>query len=206
MRTFKLGLGPGGDVLENATVTKLVDIPEAGLLNGMATVNEETILVSDVHNGNVLRVNTVSGAYSIAIDDPKMKFSYVANPPINLGVNGIKIRDSHLHWANTAAGFNARIKINAFASPVGCSEIAVTNVPGADDFIIRSDGVAFICQNGEDTLSIAYLNPSEPVPAVPIAGRNTSTILAGVTAAAFGRLPTDRKRLYLSTSGGERNS
>ncbi|CAK7244569.1 MAG: hypothetical protein STHCBS139747_006113 [Sporothrix thermara] len=184
-----------------AIVTHLVDITPADFLNGMTTLDSTHILVSDVYSGVIYVVDTVTGAYSVAIDDPKMKFSYVADPPTNLGSNGIKIFNGHLYWTNTAAGFLARIPIDSTGRATGASSIAATNVPKADDFIIRSDGVAFICQNQMDTLSIAYLS-SGSVVAQPIAGSNTSTLMAGVSAAKFGRTKSDSTRLYLTTTGG----
>lgn len=93
--------------------------------------------------------------------------------------------------------------INAAGQATGPSAIATTNVPEADDFIIRSDGVAFVCQNQEDTLSVAYPGHRASVEARPIAGSNVSTILAGASAVAFGQLPGDLTRLYQTTSGGE---
>jgi hypothetical protein len=40
-----------GDVVSNATVTKLVDCPEAGFFNGMTTLDDSNILVADIYNG-----------------------------------------------------------------------------------------------------------------------------------------------------------
>ncbi|EFX00254.1 hypothetical protein CMQ_7256 [Grosmannia clavigera kw1407] len=199
MRAFVIG--SDGVVTTNATVRKLVDVPEADFLNGMAVLDDSYILVSDVYAGEIYKIDTATANYSVVISDPLMKFDYASHPPTNLGSNGIKIHDGCLYWTNTAAGFLARIAIDAGANPIGSSAIAVTGVPKADDFFIRSDGVAFICQNQMDTLSVAYLDNSASTPAYAIAGSNTSTILAGVTAAKFGRRSVDESTLYLSTSG-----
>ena len=202
MNTFAVASRNGVDtVVANATVAKAADVDDAQLLNGMAALDARHVLVADVSGGVVFKVDTVVGTYSVAVDDPKMRSSYVPSPPTTLGVNGIKIFQSHLYWTNTAAGFVARVPIDVFVFATSPSAIAVTNVPLADDFIIRSDGVAFVCQNQQDKLSIAYLDHNATVEAHPIAGSNTSTILAGVSAAAFGRL--HHKRLFLTTSGGE---
>ena len=193
-----LSVDSTGNVLTPATVTKLVDIPDADFLNGMTTLDESNILVGDIYNGWVYKISTITGAYNIAINDPLMKFPPSAGT--NLGVNGLKIKDSHLYWTNTANGTFNRIQINSAAQPIGKSQIVSANVPKADDFIFKSDGTAFIAANQADDLSV--LLPGQSVATV-VAGSPTSTILAGVTAGKFGRLSTDCDRLYLTTSGGD---
>jgi hypothetical protein len=196
MNTFSVD--ENGVVASNATISKLVDIEGADFLNGMTTLDESHVLVGDVYNGWVYEVNTLTEAYNIAINDPLMKFG--ANASTNLGVNGIKIRDSYLYWTNTAVGSLNRVKINAEAEPVGESEVVTANVPKVDDFIFKSDGTAFIAQNQEDELSVLFEGKSV---AEVVAGSNVSTTLAGITAGKFGRLRSDAQRLYLTTSGGK---
>ncbi|KAJ5659564.1 hypothetical protein N7507_006015 [Penicillium longicatenatum] len=165
-----------GKVVSNATVSKLVDVTTSDFLNGLTTLSDDLILVADVYNGWVYRVNTSTGAYSVALFD------------------------DYLYWSNTAVGTLNRIRITARGAPIGKAEVVTSNVPKADDFIFKSDGVAFIAQNQMDELSVLYPGQSE---AAIIAGSNISTILAGVSAGKFGRLPDDKHILYLTTSGAE---
>lgn len=188
-----------GEVTSKAIVSKLVDIPTSDFLNGATTLSKTSILVADVYNGWVYHIDTQTGAYNVAINDEKMKFDVVPNPAVNLGVNGIKIKHGYLYWTNTAAGTLNRIRITNQGAAVGKSEVVVSNVPKADDFIFKKNGVAFIAQNQMDELSVLYPRSSA---AQLIAGSNTSTILAGVSAGAFGRLRNDEHILYLTTSGG----
>lgn len=197
MRNFTVSKKTG-EVKTKAIVSKLVDIPTSDYLNGATTLSETSILVANVYNGWVYRVDTRTGAYNIAINDEKMKFDTVPNPASNLGVNGIKIKDGYLYWTNTAVGTLNRIRITNKGAAVGNSEV-VSNVPRPDDFIFKKNGIAFIGQNQMDELSVLYPNSSA---AQVIAGSNISTILAGVTAGAFGRLQHDSDVLYLTTSGG----
>ena len=189
-----------GVAKQNATVSLITELPIADFINGMTTLDDEHILSADVYLGRVYKVNTLTGAYSVAVDDPKMKFP--AHAPTNLGVNGLKIRDSYLYWTNTAVGSLNKILITAAGKPMGRSSVVTANVPRADDFIFKSDGTAFIAQNQEDELSVLFPGTST---AFVVAGSNTSTILAGVTAGKFGRLPSDCNRLYLTTSGGKQH-
>ncbi|PQE22449.1 quino amine dehydrogenase beta chain protein [Rutstroemia sp. NJR-2017a BVV2] len=186
-----------GVVTKNATVTKLVDIPGADFLNGMTTLDDEHILVGDVYNGWVYKVCTTTGSYSILINDPLMKFPSVG-ASTNLGVNGLKISGSYLYWTNTAVGSVNRIQIKADGTPVGSSQVVVSNVPKPDDFIIKSDGAFFVAQNQMDELSVV---PKGKSVASVAAGSNISTTLAGVTAGKFGRTSKDKNILYLTTSG-----
>ncbi|OAA54742.1 Six-bladed beta-propeller, TolB-like protein [Niveomyces insectorum RCEF 264] len=209
MRTFRRGVAGGdgngngnGNVRANATVRKLVDIPEAKLPNGLTTLDLDHVLVADSLNGVVYKVHTGTGAYAVAVDDPKMKPDYVnSTAAVKVGVNGIKVFNGHLYWSNTVAGFLARVPIDAGGHATGPSSIAVAPAAEADDFFIRDDGVTFVCQNQANTLSVAYLDPDASVPTHPIAGSNTATTVAGVSAAKFGRRPCDHTRLYLTTSG-----
>ncbi|KAF3761986.1 hypothetical protein M406DRAFT_334026 [Cryphonectria parasitica EP155] len=202
MSTFALA-EDGVTVEENATVTHLTDIPEADFLNGMATLDDEHIYVGDVYSGVVYLIDTTTGDYQVAVNDTLMKFSVDGSAAsTNLGSNGLKVFDGYLYWTNTARGFLARIAVGSDGLPTGESEIVVDNLAKADDFQFRSDGTVFVAQNQQDTLSLAYgATSGTEVTAVPIAGNNISTILAGVSSPKFGRTSNDSNRLYLSTSG-----
>ncbi|CZR69631.1 uncharacterized protein PAC_19531 [Phialocephala subalpina] len=185
-----------GTVTQNATVTKLVDIPSSDSLNGMTTLDDSNIFVGDVYNGWVYKVNTTNGSYSIAINDPNMKAPVGATT--HLGVNGLKIHDFYLYWTNSAVGSLNRIQITADGTPVGNSSVVFANEAGTDDFVFKGDGTAFVALNSQNQLAALFEGSST---LVTVAGSNFSTALAGVTAGRFGRLPDDLNRLYVSTKG-----
>ncbi|CAN8097796.1 unnamed protein product [Discula destructiva] len=201
LNTF--ALNSDGLVEQNATVSHLTDIPEADFLNGMATLDDSHIYVSDVYSGVIYLVDVATGDYRVAVNDTLAKFSVDGETAAtNLGSNGLKVRDGYLYWTNTARGFLARIPVGADGLPTGPSAVVATNLPKADDFQFRADGTVFVAQNQQDTLSKATgVESGTVVSAVPIAGSNISTILAGVTSPKFGRTAKDCNRLYLSTSG-----
>lgn len=203
LNTF--ALDRAGLIESNATISLLTEIPQADFLNGMATLDDDHIYVSDVYSGVIYLVDTCTGAYQVAVNDTLTKFSVDGQAAsTNLGSNGLKVRDGFLYWTNTARGFLARIPVGKNGLPTGSSAIVATNVPKADDFQFRSDGTVFIAQNQQDTLSKApAVGTGHTVAAAAIAGSNISTILAGVTSPKFGRTSKDSNRLYLSTSGGE---
>jgi hypothetical protein len=186
-----------GVVESNATVTKVTDILEAQFIDGATTLDDFHILAADPRDGWVYKINVETGAYTIAINDPKMKFPPGAD--LQLGVNGIKIRGSFLYWTNTANSTLSKIRINSSGFPIGSSSI-VTPVGGPDDFVFKSDGTTWIMRNTDEELSYIPAGSSTPI---LVAGSETSTILAGDTAGQFGRLEGDRNKLYLTTNGGK---
>lgn len=195
MNTFAIS---NGTVIQNATVTKVVDVTESDSLNGLTTLDDSNILVGDIYNGWVYKINTVNGTYEIAINDPNMKAPVGSSSP--LGVNELKISDSYLYWTNSALGSMFKIQITADGTPVGNSSAVFTNGPGADDFAFKSDGSTFVCLNSQDQLGILFANAST---LESVAGSNTSTALAGPSAGRFGRLASDLNRFYMTTSRGK---
>lgn len=78
-------------------VHKVTDMPEARFLNGMTVLptHPHIILVGDADRGVIYRVDIVSGAYSIAIDNPDLKPNATATR--ELGMNGIRYHDGYVH-------------------------------------------------------------------------------------------------------------
>ena len=54
-------------------VSTIVDLKNATMLNGMTSLNDHTVLISDSRQGNVVKVDTHKGAASIALDDAALK-------------------------------------------------------------------------------------------------------------------------------------
>lgn len=192
MNTFKLN--SKGIITCNATVHKVADLPNAGFLNGMTTLSDTLLLIADSYLGVVWRVDVCNGESTIIIDDPKMK--YLPGAFTNLGINGVKIRDSYLYWSNTGNPIFSRIPINSDGNATGIAEV-VAAVNNSDDFVFGPDGTAWMCQNQLESLSTVKNGVTTLV-----AGNPSSIILAGVTAGEFGRLSTDSHILYLTTNGG----
>ncbi|KAH8594901.1 hypothetical protein B0O99DRAFT_572838 [Bisporella sp. PMI_857] len=194
LTSFKVS--SAGAVLTPAVITKVVDLPDAGFLNGMITLNASAglLLIADSYNGWVYRLNVKTGAYTVVINDAKMK--YLPGAITNLGINGIKLRGSYLYFSNTGNPIFSRIPINSVGVPTGASEV-VASILQVDDFVFRSDGTAWLAQNQIQSLSVVAGGQAELV-----AGNNYSTVLAGVTAAQFGRTSATCNILYLTTNGG----
>jgi hypothetical protein len=192
----KFAVNSAGVVTKNATITKVTDLPTAGFLNGMTTIDAAAglLYIADSYNGWIYRLNVHTGVYSIMINDAKMK--YLPGSITNLGINGVKIRGPYLYWSNSGNPIFTRIPINKVGAAIGPSEV-VASVRQVDDFVFRADGTAWMAQNQIQSLSVI-----ENGQATLVAGNNYSTILAGVTAGQFGRTSATRNILYLTTNGG----
>ena len=187
-----------GDVLGGATITKVADLPTAGFLNGMTTlnVNAGLVVIADSLNGTVYTLDVNTGSYKVTIDDAKMKALSTAITP--LGINGVKIRNGYLYFTNTGNPIFSRIPISSTTGCATGSSSVVASVLQADDFVFRADGTAWISQNQIQSESVVKNGVTTLV-----AGNNYSTILAGVTAGQFGRSTATANILYLTTNGGK---
>lgn len=177
-------------------VSKLVDIPEGVLLNGMAVLNEKKglVVVGDAGAGVVFTLDVGTGRYSKTMGDPTMK----PTSSFPIGINGIKIRGRYLYYATTAQELFSRILINSDdGTAAGPVEGIAKNVFG-DDFSLDESGNAYVGENVKDV--VAKITPEGVVTVV--AGSLNSTLVAGATSTEFGRTRVDRSVLYVTTSGG----
>jgi hypothetical protein len=180
-----------------AIVSKVTDIPEGVFLNGMTVLDKTKglVVIGDAGAGAVFTLDVWSGAYSKTIDDPTMK----PGGSLPLGINGMKIRDQHLYYANTGQEIFCRIPINsADGTSAGLAEVIVRNFFGDDFSFDQLTGNAYVGQNVRNT--VAKITPDGVVTVV--AGNLNSALVAGPTSTAFGKTHDDLSILYVTTSGG----
>lgn len=189
--------GPG-----TATVTKITDLPTARLLNGATTLDPlaGTILIADSLAGNVIRVDTTKGTYTVVQSDATQVGVLGSGLPI--GVNGIRVRAGYLYFTNGSKNLFVRVLINPDGTARGAYEILVTNTVGAfDDFAVDVFGEFFNAQGpGNQLAKITVKNGVGTEQEV--AGNATSRAIYGNTSARFGRTVLDLTTLYVTTNGG----
>ncbi|KAK5681246.1 hypothetical protein LTS10_007008 [Elasticomyces elasticus] len=189
------------------SIIKVTDIPEAVFLNGLTALPAlpDTVLAGDSELGLVNRVNTHTGAHSVAIQDSA--FAANTTTAALLGINGIHVRDGYLYFTNSfsASLVYGRIPISDNGSATGLVQTIVATPPyptnigyHADDFALDENGNAWITTDASSTLVKA--TPGGNV--TTIEGGLQAAVVAGCTSAAFGRTRGKRATLYITTNGG----
>ena len=135
-------------------------------------------LVADAYKGIIWRVDTTTGAYSVAIKDPLLRRT---NPEIPLGVDGIHILNNELYFTNFAANLVGKIPITADGSAASSVQNFTSKALFPDDFCLAENGTAYVA--GYNTL----WRVSPDGDTIPLVGGPNSTVVQGITSAQLGR-------------------
>ena len=194
-----------GELSGAPKVHKIVDVPEASLLNGMTGLpgSNDSVLIADVLAGVIYRVNARTSTYNIAINNT---LTATDTLPIfgSAGANGLKIHNGELYLTNTGKRIFARLPIHPDGTPTGKNGTIISRPPAAisgfDDFALDAGtGEAFLVLSNANT--VEEVNTRSGSGRI-IAGNLNSTQIAEPTSAALGRGPTDKDVLYVVTGGG----
>ncbi|KAG4254136.1 hypothetical protein FPRO03_06476 [Fusarium proliferatum] len=181
---------------EQAKVTKIADMPEIGMINGIATWDENTALITDCLYGKVYKLSVATGSYNVTLEDDT--FTIPADAPFQVGLNGIKVHrfaeQTYVYYTTTSRFCVYRVPVTQQVQAEGPIE---TLAPGlvADDFALARDGTMYVCTNISNTV---VRIPATGGKAVLVAGEAKAFDVAGSTACVFGE---DEGVLYISTSG-----
>jgi hypothetical protein len=184
------------DTNSKAAIKEIVHVTGSGLLNGLETLHssENTILSGDSEVGCVWKVNVKDGKVEKLIEVDEMKPP--PPPEMQLGINGIKVRDGYLYWTNTAKKLFCRIAIDEDGNPHGDPEILETETL-VDDFVFDTKGNAWLAQHGLNVIGVVKVGGG----VITVAGKADQLTIAGSTACQFGR-KGDTDTLYVVTCGG----
>ena len=190
---------------ERPEITKVADLPGAGLLNGVEVLpgNPNEVLIADSSLGKVWKLNVRSGDFGTVIEVPEMG-SPANGTQSAVGINGLHIRDQYLYWTNSDAGAFYRIQIDSagFSMLEAKAEIVFLSVGFEDDFILDGRGTAWITTGPQNTvLGIGGATAGKGLLDVSIGSIYSETV-EGSTACKFGRGAADRETLYVVTNGG----
>jgi hypothetical protein len=182
-------------------VSLAASLPDALMLNGLARLDDNTILAADSFKGVVWAIDTQTGESRIALSGPA--FAPTQQGPLGIvGVNGVHRHDRTLFFTNTATGSFSSIPINSDGSAAGPISV-ISHVPAGgnyDDFTLDHDADAAFLVTGSGN-SLARMKIHCGAQQV-VAGNLNSTEIAEPTAAAFGRTAGDRETVYIVTGGG----
>lgn len=199
MAVWEVKVGP-----EPSTARKIVDIPEAGMLNGVAWVpgrqQATAVLIADSAQGVIYRVDVATGAYEIVVDAPETKL--VSGSAFEAGANGAKVRGGYLYWSNSNLVAFYRVEIDARGYPApgaGIEQVATAANAATivDDFAFDQRGDIWSTTNLDYTLVKVAPGGS----AFVVLGGPGQLVMAGNAAAAFGQTPADKHILYVVTDG-----
>lgn len=176
---------------------KLADFPNAKLLNGMTALDHQTLLIADSSAGHVLKLDSVTGKYSVSLDHPSMK--PVPGAALDIGINGVKIHNSHLYYTNTFGNSITRVKIDRNGKAVGRFETISDKISIPDDFAITNDGDVIVGRPFANVVDRVKLNGRIE----RLAGNLNSSVVAGTTAVTLGRTRRTANIAYVCTNGGQ---
>ncbi|KAH7022372.1 hypothetical protein EDB80DRAFT_806070 [Ilyonectria destructans] len=177
-------------------VSKITDTPEI-VINGMATWDEQTILVTDCLNGKIYRLDISSGSYSVALEDETMTLP--PNAPFPICINGLKVHrtatQAYVYYTNTTRQSVYRLPVTPTLEPAGLAETLASGLL-PDDLAVAQDGTVYVCTNTTNTIVRIPPGGGE---AVAVAGEANDMAVAGSTSCVFRE---GEKVLYVATSGG----
>ena len=181
----------------NVSITEVVHIDEAGLMNGIASLDGPggTVLAADAHLGQVWGIDTKTGKYEVVLEDDTMS----PNDDLGqlLGVNGVRRSGGYLYYNNSPRRLLCRVRISATTGrAIGPYEIIMQGAL-SDDFAVSPDGTVYLAGLNDNVITRVWPDGTQET----VTGHLGSTDVAGATSAAFGRTPWDIRTLYVTTSG-----
>ncbi|KAK3215271.1 hypothetical protein GRF29_19g2759190 [Pseudopithomyces chartarum] len=178
-------------------VRKIADVKDLSVINGVAALNEDAILLADSFAGSIIRLDIKSGKHKTVINHPSTAFAPM------LGVNGLKV----LHSTDPPTIYYTNTQLNAtFSAPInrktgkliGNVTTVVENEVAPDDLAVTDDGMVFFAR----PFAGMFVRARAGEKAVVVAGAEGSSVLGGVTSVTLGRRYNDRGVAYVATMGG----
>ena len=199
---YKVDMSPfmadaAGNVQTPAKISKHVDVPDALFLNGSALLSYSngTILLAESILGAIYSVNVHSATVKLWLQHEAL--AKVTDNPMMPGVNGIKFHNGYLYLSNTDAKKFLRASITGTGDATGIIEVVQENL-NVDDFCFDSEGSAYLTTHAFQSI-VKLRNDGLRT---RLAGGPEDTVVAGTTAAAFGRTSQDQTIIYVTTTGG----
>lgn len=196
MKVFRVDLTSG---IEEPSIEKVADAPDAPLLNGMCGVEENPhILLSVDSHSKVWRIDMKTGKVDAPLEHASLAPSEVVER-VPIGANGAKVFGGYLYWTNSGHNTFCRVKIDTEGSPQGKVETVARYEGGGpmiayDDFDFdRTTGIAYLTQHSNAVHKIDKQGHLEV-----FAGGGDDATFEQPTALAVSR---DGKRMFVACAG-----
>lgn len=177
------------DFTGDAPVATLVnEIAEAQNLNGLASFDDDSVLVADAGGGNVYRFTMSTGEYSVVLEDPTM----APSGAIPFGIDGILHVDGVVWYTNIFKNSFHKVEVDETGQATGAYETLWTNLMG-DDLCAGPNGLIYVTTNGGN--SVVEVDPAVGTP-------SQIAQVTGSTACAFGRTESDANTIYVTSGQG----
>ncbi|PNP59726.1 hypothetical protein THARTR1_00605 [Trichoderma harzianum] len=178
----------------NPLAYPIARIDRASFLNGIATLDSKTVIVTDTNLGLLWKVDISTGHYEIFFEDPSMAIPEGSSIPA--GVNGVHIHNGHLYFTNTAQMSLSRFPVAKNGIITGSIQRIAEGFM-CDDFDVQPDGTVYLPTAAQNTVIRVSLDGSVQ----QLAGTADSLAVGGGTAAQFGRGRHQKNTLFVTTSG-----
>ncbi|KAH8654991.1 hypothetical protein BGZ60DRAFT_418188 [Tricladium varicosporioides] len=174
------------------TATLVKTITEGSNLNGLAVLNNDTVLVADAGKGNVYRFSMTTGTYSEALKDATM----APSGSIPFGIDGIKYRDGVVWYTNIFKNSFHKIPVDATGKATGSVVTLWSNLMG-DDLCFGPNGKIYVATNSKNSVV-------EVDPVTAAAGMSPKAVasVTGSTSCGFGRGEKDKDVMYVGAGAG----
>ena len=181
-------------------------------LNGSCLLAPNVLVIADCFAGLIWRIDLADAgrratarvwlADDTMADDPDSGVP----PPPQPGVNGLRYgaQTGYLYYTSTAQKVFMRVPVDpSTLDPAGPAQF-VAAIDNADDFCLDEDaGFAYVTRHRANTIDRVPLAPRHGSEVRHIAGDPFDETLVGPSSAAWGRGPTDHRRVaYVTTDGG----
>lgn len=181
--------------VQTPEVKESTSIANSTIFNGITSIPKcpYLILAAEAHLGTVWKIDLRTGAYGVAFADPLLETR--ADLPVseaNLVIDGIKIRDGYLYFANSIRNLLGRIEIKGNGVKIGPVEVLATieNTVKIDDLDFDSYGDIWIASPVPG--KVIWLSADGKQQRIV----DSSSAVAGATSVAVGRSLTDLNTAY----------
>lgn len=184
-----VGVAPGSmgvwkvDLSEGTEPELVAAFPDAGFLNGMATWDEERVLVGDSGASAVYLLDVETGEFEVALNGSEVA-----------GVNGLRVHGGDVYAVSTTEPRLNRIPVDDDCRIAGEVEVLAEDL-GLDDFDVGADGAIYAVSPSENVV----LKIFEGLVTTIAGGPDSQDVLAP-TSARIGRAGGE-DTLYVTTTG-----
>ena len=179
-------------------VSKVVDVPEAGLLDGFAVLNTSAgLFVSgDTQSGTIFLINVKNGTATAIYQDAMLMGTTTDRESglSHIGINGLKVQGTDMYFTNTAKNTYGKVPVGCMTARPNCGAGVIANYGTiTDDFSFDNNGNQFISLPFQGIMFR---------PADSTQSSGLLTTLPGANSNTFGRTANDTCVLYSTFVGG----